>query len=130
MIYMFLLYWNEQDPPMSPEEGIACHFAFAKEARARGAYVSSEAIGGAGAATTVRVRNGKPVLTDGPCAESKEVMGGFYILDCKDRDEALEYAAKIPDAQSAGVEVRPVMDVPGWDYGDMAGRARQPMGVA
>jgi hypothetical protein len=127
MLYMFLLHWNEQDPPVSPTEGIGAHFAFAKEARSRGAYVASEAIGGTAVATTVRVREGETMLTDGPFAETREVMGGFYILDCKDLDEALEYAAKIPDAKWAGVEVRPVMDVPGWDYGATAGYARQSM---
>lgn len=128
MLYMFLLHRNEQDPPVSPDEGMGAHFAFAKEARARGAYVASEAIGGTTVATTVRVRDGKVVVMDGPFAEAKEVMGGFYILDCKDLDEALEYAAKIPEAKRAGVEVRPVMHVPGWDYGATEGHARQSMG--
>jgi len=127
MLYMFLLHWNEQDPPVTPAEAIGAHFAFAKEARARGAYVSSEAIGGTAVATTVRIRDDKTMITDGPFAETREVMGGFYILDCKDLDEALDYAAKIPDAKWAGVEVRPVMDVPGWDYGATAGYARQSM---
>ena len=127
MLYMFLLHWNEQDPPVSPDDGIGAHFALAKEARARGAYVTSEAIGGTAVATTVRVRVGKVIVTDGPFAEAKEVMGGFYILDCRDLDEALEYAAKMPDAQYAGVEVRPVMHVPNWDYGATAGYARQSM---
>ena len=106
---------------------MAEHFAFASEARARGAYVCSEVIGGAAAATTLRIRDGKTVVTDGPFAEAKEVMGGFYILDCKDLGEALEYAAKIPDAKCCGVEVRPVMHVPGWPYVIAAGHARHPM---
>ena len=127
MLYMFLLHWNEQDPPVAPAEAIGAHFAFAEEARARGAYVSSEAIGGTAVATTVRVRDNKTMITDGPFAETREVMGGFYILECKDLDEALGYAARIPDAKWAGVEVRPVMDVPGWDYGATAGYARQSM---
>jgi len=127
MLYMFLLHWNEQDPPVTPEEGIKAHFAFAKEARSRGAYVCSEAIGGTAVATTVRVRERETMITDGPFAETREVMGGFYILDCKDLDEALEYAAAIPDARFAAVEVRPVMHVPGWDYGATAGYARQSM---
>jgi len=113
---------------MTPEEAIREHFAFAGEARARGAYVFSEALGGTAAATTVRVRDGKTMITDGPFAEAKEVVGGFYILDCKDLDEALECAAKMPDARSAGVEVRPVMHVPDWDYGATSGFARQAMG--
>jgi hypothetical protein len=90
--------------------------------------VFSEALGGTAAATTVRVRDGKTLVTDGPFAEAKEVMGGFYILDCKDLDEALEYAARIPDAKSSGVEVRPVMHVPDWDYGATASYARRAMG--
>jgi len=128
MLYMFLLHWNEQDPSMTPEEAIAAHFTFATEARTKGAYVASEAIGGTAVATTVRVRDGNTMITDGPFAEAREVMGGFYILDCKDLDEALEYAARIPDAKTAGVEVRPVMHVPGWDYGPTADYIRQSMG--
>ena len=128
MLYMFLLHWNENNPAVTQDEAIREHFAFAAEARARGAYVSSEAIGGTAAATTVRVRDGRTIITDGPFAEAKEVMGGYYILDCRDLDEALEYAARIPDAKSAGVEVRPVMHVPNWDYGAIANYARQAMG--
>jgi len=127
MLYMFLLHWNEKEPAANAETVIAEHFAFTDEARKRGAYVYSEAIGGTPGATTVRVREGKTILTDGPYAETKEVMGGFYILDCRDLDEALEYAAKIPDAKHAAVEVRPVMHVPGWDYGPTADRQRQAM---
>ena len=128
MLYMFLLHWNEENPALTPGEAIREHFAFTEEARARGAYVFSEALGGAAAATTVRVRDGKTMITDGPFSEAKEVMGGFYVLDCKDLDEALEYAAKIPDAKSSGVEVRPVMHVPDWDYGPTGDYARQEMG--
>jgi len=128
MLYMFLLHWNEENPAVPSEEAIREHFAFADKARARGAYVFSEALGGTAAATTVRVRDGKTMITDGPFADGKEVMGGFYILDCKDLDEALEFAAKMPDAKSSGVEVRPVMDVPNWDYGSTAGYARQAIG--
>jgi hypothetical protein len=114
MLYMFLLY---RDPtlPTAPDI-IDHHLAVWREAKARGAYVMSEAIGGTENATTVRVRNGGAVTTDGPFAETKEVLGGFYVLDCRDLDEALEYAAKIPDAWDGAVEVRPVMDVPGWEY--------------
>lgn len=60
------------------------------------------------AATTVRVRDGKPVITDGPFAETKEQFGGFYLLDCKDLDQALGLAAKIPSARHGSIEVRPV----------------------
>ena len=128
MLYMFLLYWNEANPPVMPEVAIREHFAFADEARRRGAYVASEAIGGTAVATTVRVRDGKTMLTDGPYAEAKEVMGGFYILECADLDEALEFAAKISDVTGSPTEVRPVMQVPDWDYGTTAKYVRQAMG--
>lgn len=114
MLYMFLLYHNPSLP--MPPDIIDHHLAVWREARDRGAYVTSEAIGGTENATTVRVRDGKALTTDGPFAETKEVLGGFYILDCKDLDEALEYAAKIPDSWNGSVEVRPVMGVPGWEY--------------
>lgn len=61
-------------------------------------------------ATSVRLRNGKSMITDGPFAETKEQLGGFYIFDCKDLDEALEWAAKIPSARYGTIEVRPVME--------------------
>jgi len=114
VLYMFLLY---ADPNVPPAPNLMeAHFAVAEEARRRNAYVTSEAIGGTGNATTVRVRDGEALVTDGPFAETKEVLGGFYILDCTDLDEALEYAAEIPDSSHGAVEVRPVMHVPDWDY--------------
>ena len=114
MLYMFLLYHDPGLP--TPENILEHHFAVANEARARKQYVTSEAIGGIENATTVRVRDGKAMITDGAFAETKEVLGGLYILDCKDLDDALDYAAKIPDAWNGAVEVRPVMGVPGWEY--------------
>lgn len=126
MLYMFLLYWDEANPD-NPDKVIEEHLAFTKAASANGAYVLSEALGSGGNATTVRVRKGETLVTDGPYAETKETMGGFYILDCKDLDEALEYAARIPDARSSGVEVRPIMHVPDWPYSFAADRQRSPM---
>lgn len=114
MLYAFLLYWN---PETAPAEGvIEQHMAFARAARERDAYVYSEALGGVDNATTVRVRNGEATTTDGPFAETKEVLGGLYVLDCADLDEAIEYAKQIPDAAAGAVEVRPVVNVPGWPY--------------
>lgn len=127
MLYLFLLYWNEADPPATPENVIGEHIAFARLARERGAYVASESVGGGSNATVVRVRDGKAVVTDGPFLETKEAMGGFYILDCTDLDEAIELAALMPDAKYLGVEVRPVMEVPDWDYAAAADRQRHPM---
>jgi len=118
MLYIFLLRWDEENPPTDPESAIAAHFAFAKAARQRGAYVLSESLGGASNATMVKIRAGEAVITDGPFAETKEAIGGFYILDCADLDEAIDFAKDIPDAQHLGVEVRPIMAVPEWPYGD------------
>ena len=114
MLYMFLLYHDPNVPP--PPDVMDRHFAVWREAKTRGAYLTSEAIGGTDGATTVRVRDGKTMIIDGPFAETKEVLGGFYILDCKDLDEALEYAAKIPDSINGAVEIRAVRAVPGWEY--------------
>jgi hypothetical protein len=114
MLYMFLLY---HDPALPVPEGLMdAHFRVYEEATNRGAYIVSEAIGGTANATTVRVRDGKALVTDGPFAETKEVLGGFYVLDCADLDDALSYAAKIPDSWNGAVEVRPVMHVPNWPY--------------
>ena len=125
MLYMLLLHWNEADPPMPGEEAIANHFTLLRELEAKDAYVFSEAVAGAGPAKTVRMKNGAPTVTDGPYAETKEVMGGFYILDCKDLDEAVEYAKRL--APQGAIDIRPVMDVPDWPYGATANRKRHPM---
>ena len=70
---------------------------------------TGEPLQGTDTATTVRVRSGKAETVDGPFAETKETLGGFYILDCKDLDEAIGYAAKIPTAEYGSVEIRPIM---------------------
>jgi hypothetical protein len=123
---MFLLYWDEANPE-NPAQVIKEHLDLLRDLKAHDAYICSEALGSAANATTVRVRGGKRMVTDGPYAETKETMGGFYILDCKDLDEALDFAARIPDARSAGVEVRPVMHVPDWPYELAADRGRRAM---
>jgi hypothetical protein len=125
MLYMFLLYHDPQVPP--PSDVMERHFAVLEKAHQADAYIASEAIGGTASATTVRVRDNAASITDGPYSETKEVMGGFYILDCRDLDEALEYAALIPDAQNGAVEVRPVYFVPDWPYVVAPDRTRQPM---
>ena len=126
MLYMFLLYADPNVPP--PEDVMERHFAVADDARSRNAYVASEAIGQTENSTTVRVRDGKATVTDGPFAETKEVLGGFYLLDCKDLDEALDYAKRIPDAMNGAVEVRPVFFVPGWNCAVGADRDRRSFG--
>ncbi len=100
--------WGE----VSPEDAEASGAAYGKvteEMRAAGAFVAGEGLQPVTTATTVRVPNGERLVTDGPFAETKEQLAGFYLLECKDLDEAIEWAAKIPGAQIGSVEVRPVM---------------------
>jgi hypothetical protein len=90
--------------------------AYTKDAVANGAFIAGEALQPSETASTVKIEEGKePAVTDGPFAESKEQLGGFYLLECKDLDEALEYAKRIP-FQSGSVEVRPVMDFSEYGY--------------
>jgi hypothetical protein len=84
--------------------------AFTTEVRAKGILLGSNALHPTTMATTVRVRDGKTLVSDGPFAETKEALGGYYMLNCKDLDEALAYAAKIPGAKDGSVEVRPIME--------------------
>jgi len=119
MKYMLLIYTpdykTEADAQRDSSGDIAGHIAMALEAVARGAYVTCDALAVSGAATTVRVKDGRTITSDGPFAETKEVLGGFYILDCRDLDEAVAYAAKIPGATNGSIEVRPIVEIPGWD---------------
>jgi hypothetical protein len=114
MKYLLTIYGDESAREgSSPEEGKAmleAYMAFGQEATEKGAFVGGEGLQPTDTATTVRVRDGERMVTDGPFAETKEQLGGFYLLECKDLDEAIEWAAKIPGAQHGSVEVRPVMD--------------------
>ena len=113
MQYMLLIYGPEPTAAPSPEAvqtEIAEYNVFTKEANDRKLMVAGEALHPVATATTVRVRDGKTMTTDGPFAETKEVLGGFYILNCKNLDEAIEMAAKIPGAKHGAIEVRPVVD--------------------
>ena len=83
---------------------------FGEEMQSRGVMLGGNALESVSTATTVRVREGKAQTTDGPFAETKEQLGGYYLLECKDIDEAIECAGKIPSAKLGSVEVRPVMN--------------------
>lgn len=113
MQYILLIYGDETiDANATEAETQALmneYFAFSGEVRDRGLFVAGEALHPTTAATTVRVRDGKTVTTDGPFAETREQLGGFYILNCKDLDEAIEMAAKIPNARNGSVEIRPIV---------------------
>ena len=113
MQYLCLIYSNENDEPRpGTPEGDAhlnAYMAFTEEVKRKRVHLGGNALDSVSTASTVRVRKGKVQTTDGPFAETKEQLGGYYLLDCKDLDEALEYAAKIPSAKFGSVEVRPVM---------------------
>lgn len=114
MKYALLIRSNEvEDAKMTEEEqqaDMGKYFALTDELNAAGVLAGGEALMPTTMATTVRVQNGKTLSTDGPFAETKEQLGGFYLVDCKDLDEAIAYAAKIPAATHGSVEVRPVME--------------------
>jgi hypothetical protein len=111
MLYALLIYvapWES-----TPEEDAAVHEAynaFGSDAMAANVMRGGEALHEAKTATSVRVREGKTLVTDGPFAETKEEFGGFYLIDVPDLDEAIRWAAKIPGAARGTIEVRPVVD--------------------
>jgi hypothetical protein len=113
MRYMFLIYTKEESGKSQEkiESGIAAHRAVMDDAVRKGVFRAAEPLKPASVATTVRVQNGSVLTTDGPFAETKEQLAGYYILDCKDLDEALGWAARIPAACGGGegcIEVRPI----------------------
>jgi hypothetical protein len=114
MKYLCLIYENEKAwesmPPAESEAIMNEYFSFTEDIRKSGKYVAGEALQPTPTATTVRVRNGKVSTTDGPYVETKEQLGGFYLIEAKDLNEALQVAARIPSARYGGVEVRPVVD--------------------
>ena len=113
MQYVLLIYSAES---LGPEPGSEAfgpymrgYFDFTNRMRDEGKMLGGEALEPVATATTVSVRDGKVETMDGPFAETKEQLGGFYLLDCKDLDEAIAYAAQIPDAAQGRIEIRPVM---------------------
>jgi hypothetical protein len=113
MQYMLLIYgsgdsWETLTPEQQQEIGGA-YFAFTEELQAAGKMVAGDALQPTSTATSVRVRDGETLTTDGPFAETKEVLGGYYLIDVETLDEALEWAAKIPGAAHGTIEVRPVV---------------------
>ncbi|MFD2420635.1 YciI family protein [Amycolatopsis pigmentata] len=118
MRYLLLIYNCDRPEPDDPRfaEALAAVNAFAEECRRRNAFVAGHPLRPESTATTVAVRDGRTLITDGPFAETHEHLGGFYLLDCRDLDEALELAAMCPMAADGTVEVRPVAGVPGLDH--------------
>jgi len=114
MEYVCLIYSREADEASRTPERMQMEIdeynAFTNDVVEGGLYVAAEALHATQTATTVRVRDGKTVTTDGPFAETKEQLGGYYVINCKDLDEAIALAAKIPSAKWGSIEVRPIMD--------------------
>ena len=114
MRYLCLIYENEREWETLPQGQVEAvmgeYFSFTDEIRRNGKYIAGEALQPTQTATTVRVRNGKVSTTDGPFAETKEQLGGFYLIEAKDLNDAIQVAAKIPSARFGTIEVRPVVD--------------------
>jgi hypothetical protein len=115
MKYLLLIYFDEQAGP-SEAEREQCYqesTQLAHELAAKGSYVGAAPLHPTAMATSVRVREGNRLVTDGPFAETREQLGGFFMISARDLDEAIAVAARIPMAKKGTVEIRPVIDVPG-----------------
>jgi hypothetical protein len=117
MRYIMLIYSQENDEATAEERHAvaAAHSALMTEARQRGVFCAAEPLQSSVTATTLRMQNGTAMVTDGPFAETKEQLAGYYILDCQNLDEALEWAARIPTAcagRAGSIEVRPLREMP------------------
>ena len=115
MKYLLLIYLDEKHP-LSEAERQACYaesIELARQLDANGQYLGANPLHPTTMATSVRVRDGKRLVTDGPFAETREQLGGYFLIEAKDLDEAINVAAKIPMARNGTVEVRPVIEIPG-----------------
>ena len=114
MKYMLLVYLDEN--VWSEAERNECYLKsaqLAQDLHSSGKYLDASPLHPIATATSVRVRGGKPLVTDGPFAETREQLGGYYLIDARDLDEAIAIAGRIPAATVGTVEVRPVMEIPG-----------------
>ncbi|MBD1864468.1 MULTISPECIES: YciI family protein [Trichocoleus] len=114
MKYMLLIYMDEN--ALSETEREHCYAKsaqLAQELNAKGQYLSTAPLHPVATATSIQVRDGKSLITDGPFAETREQLGGFFLIDAQDLDEAIAIAAQIPGARVGTVEIRPVLEVAG-----------------
>ena len=114
MKYMLLIYMSEN--AMTEAERAGCRdesAGLAHELAANGKYISASPLQPVATATNVRMREGRRLVTDGPFAETREQLGGYFLVEARDLDEAIGIAARIPGARRGTVEVRPVIDIPG-----------------
>lgn len=114
MKYMLLIYFDEQT--LGEDEREQCYVEstqLAEELNSRGQYLAADPLHPTSLATSVRVRKEKRLVTDGPFAETREQLGGYFLIEAKDLDEAIGIAARIPMASKGTVEIRPVVEIPG-----------------
>ena len=114
MKYMLLVYMNEQ--AMTDEERQQCYVESAQltqDLNAKGQYLAAGPLHSVATATSVRLRDGKRIVTDGPFAETREQLGGYYVIEAKDLDEAIDIAERVPPARYGTIEIRPVMEIAG-----------------
>lgn len=114
MRYLLLIYGNEAEAanatPEQQEAEFNAYNTFAEMAQQRGALIAGEALQPTSSATTIRIQNNKVVSTDGPFAETKEQLGGYYLIKAENLDEATDIARQIPGAQYGAIEIRPIME--------------------
>ena len=117
MRYLLLIYGDEQAwAARSPEEQASeyqAYYEFTEWLRDKGWFEAGEALHATSSATTVRVRDTETLSTDGPFAETKEQLGGFYLVNCENLDQAIDAASRIPAARGGSIEVRPIMEFEG-----------------
>jgi len=126
MRYLLLIYAAEPTEAMPQDEMLAevdDYNAFTQWTIEQGLFKAGEALHPTSAATTVQVRDGRTTTTDGPYAETKEALGGFYLIEAKDLDEAIEAAGRIPGARRGSIEVRPILDLPSGDSAEAVAAA-------
>ena len=112
MQYLLLIYANESEPPPVDMAAFLEEYrAFTQGVVQSGAFKAADRLQPTSTATTVRVRDGKTLVTDGPFAETREQLGGYYLVEAKDLDEAAAIAAKIPSARFGSIEVRPIFQM-------------------
>jgi hypothetical protein len=126
MRYLLLIYTAEPADTSDPDAlmgELDDYNVFTQWTIERGIFKAGEALHPTSAATTVQVRNGRTITTDGPYAETKEALGGFYMIEARDLDEAIDAAARIPGARHGSIEVRPIFDFPSGDSTEAVGAA-------
>lgn len=113
MQYLLMIYSAENADPQPGttefDEMMKGYHAFTEQVQSDGVFIAGEPLEDTSTATTVRVRNQQTTLTDGPFAETKEALGGYYLLDCESLDQAIKYAEQIPTAKYGSIEIRPIM---------------------